>query len=139
MTIEALGQVVSSVTGGLALLVSIYTYLRSVNYQHYAELDRGYADLLAMAIERPFLRRPGALATEDERMAYDAYAYMVWNFLETVCDRCRWNLFLRRTWYPVIDAENRIHRAWFDAPENHHKFKKPFRSLILRKLPVGTA
>ena len=136
MTIEASAQVLSSLLAGMALLVSIYTYLRSVKFRHYAELDKGYFDLLAMAVDKPFLRTPGALESEEQRLAYDSYAYMVWNFLETVRDRCMSNVELRETWFPVIDAENRVHRAWFDAPENRHKFKESFLGYIRSQYPA---
>jgi hypothetical protein len=62
---------------------------------------------------------------------------MVWNFVETVYDRCQgWTKRrLRETWYPVIAAENERHRAWFDRPENRRKFKEPFRRFIDATFP----
>jgi hypothetical protein len=44
---------------------------------------------------------------------YDAYAFMVWNFLETVHDRCQEEPTLLGTWAPVVAAENELHRGWF--------------------------
>jgi hypothetical protein len=57
---------------------------------------------------------------------------MVWNFLETIYDRCQRDKHLRSTWYPAIAAENRLHRAWFDLPENRHKFKEGFHAFVRR-------
>jgi hypothetical protein len=42
---------------------------------------------------------------------------MLWNFLETIHDRCEGNSAdkqtLRETWGPVLTAENSVHRGWF--------------------------
>jgi hypothetical protein len=35
-----------------------------------------------------------------------------------------------KTWSVVIDAENELHRKWFDNPENSKKFKESFRYFI---------
>ena len=55
---------------------------------------------------------------------------MVWNFIEAIHDRCDGDKELKVTWYPVIDAENRLHRKWFDEERNKHKFKEAFREFI---------
>ena len=114
----------------------------AIKSAHYSELDRFYADLLALVIENPFLRNPAPLTSDeqalsggyqpfsikeiDKTLQYEAYVYMVWNFIETIHDRC-YELYdssgndnqnfidLKRTWKPVIDAENEIHRGWFLA------------------------
>ena len=77
-------------------------------------------ELLKIALDRPHLvdfagRRPDP----NKQREYDAYAFMIWNFAETVFDRCQgWGKkSLRTTWYPVVAAENALHRKWFDLPE----------------------
>lgn len=62
---------------------------RESNYLiHYAELDRLYFDLLKLALEHPHLRNPASIGNDALRQQqYDTYAYMVWNFIETVIDR----------------------------------------------------
>lgn len=55
---------------------------------HYGELDRMYFDLLKMAVQNPRLRAPVPMAERSsEHGDYGTYAYMVWNFVETVADR----------------------------------------------------
>ena len=43
---------------------------------------------------------------------------------------------LRDTWYPVIEAENALHRQWFDLPANRNKFKTHFCRFIELRYPV---
>lgn len=84
---------------------------------HYSELDSIYNHLLELAVEHPFLREPEKLENlepTDERLSqYKTYAFMVWNFLETIHDRCEKDKGLRGTWAPVIAAEFDIHHRWF--------------------------
>lgn len=95
-------------------ITSIAETSRSV---HYSELDSIYNHLLELAVEHPFLRNPEKLESldpSDERhLQYKTYAFMVWNFLETIHDRCERDKGLRGTWAPVIAAEFAIHHEWF--------------------------
>lgn len=106
----------------------------------YSELDRIYFDLLRLAIEHPHLRTPQRIgkrddlalktdydpypddpvSTEEQKATkarkvsqYDAYAFMVWNFVETIHDRCQEYPQLLGTWATIVAAENRVHRGWF--------------------------
>jgi len=79
-----------------ALYWSFVTYRRNVKMSSYSELDRMYADLLSLAIGKTHLRRDPSAdrtdsekedGTDSEKEEYHIYAYMVWNFIETVHDR----------------------------------------------------
>jgi hypothetical protein len=121
----------------LTLLYSGYSFARTLRESYYAELDRAYFELLKIGLERPYLRVPTP-STEPGRAAeYDAYAFMVWNFLETIVDRCDGpgNAVLRETWYPVVATEAELHGAWFDVKENRKKFKDRFCAFIDRRYP----
>ncbi|HRN63072.1 MAG TPA: hypothetical protein PK743_14155 [Luteimonas sp.] len=86
--------------GGLALAGAVFTIyigqtdleqaledLKETKYlSHYGELDRIYFDLLTMSVDRPYLRER-ALRTAGNADQYAAYAYMAWNFIETIVDR----------------------------------------------------
>lgn len=142
---------------------------------HYSELDRFYADLLKIAIEYPFLRLPKPIQEDDDALKvpfepfepsssqhaqYEAYVYIVWNFIEAIHDRCQELCdcgdkesyeSLRMTWEPVIRAENEIHRGWFLADmrrqaakakecarlglpyRDGHKFCEGFRIFVLEQ------
>ncbi len=58
----------------------------------------------------------------EEALQYDAYAFIVFNFLETIHDRCDENKDwrgrpdprLKNTWQGIIGDEYRLHGAWFD-------------------------
>jgi hypothetical protein len=125
----------------LTLCYSAWTFSTTLREGHYAELDRVYFELLKIGLERPYLLASPPPTDPNKAKEYDAYAFMVWNFIETVVDRCegRFNRHLRETWYPIIAAENANHRAWFDLPENRRKFKERFCRFIEAHYRVATA
>jgi hypothetical protein len=116
----------------LTLFYSAYIFTTTLREGYYAELDRVYFELLKIGLERPYLRAPTPPTEATKASEYEAYAFMVWNFLETVFDRCdsTSNRNLRETWYPVVATECALHRAWFDLPENRRKFKARFCRFI---------
>ena len=126
-------EVVSIVLSVLSLVISIYTFKKNVEFKSYSDIDSLYMDALKLALDHPEFRDPEktsrykeAFTDKKQLLAYETYAYIVWNICETVYDRDE----DKKTWYPVIDAERRLHLAWFSNPENHHKFKKEFRDFI---------
>jgi len=128
--VSAVGQIIAAVLAGLAFYLSLRTYWKTLHIAHYSELDRQYADLLRLAVERPKLRSPDEMRTEDERAQYDAYANIVWNFIETVYDRGKDDPQLIVTWTSAMLSESRFHRAWFDRDDNKFLYKEPFREWV---------
>ena len=128
-----------SLTIVLTLFYSAWSFRTTLREGYYAELDRVYFELLKIALERPYLRATLPPADPARASEYEAYAFMVWNFLETVVDRCDGtsNPTLRETWYPIVATESALHRAWFDAPENRRKFKERFCRFIEERYRVG--
>jgi hypothetical protein len=110
---------------------SMKSFTKSFEASHYTELDSMYCDLLKVALQKPYLVATPELRTAAQKPEYDIYAYMIWNFLEAIHDRCIDDDPLKSTWYPVIDAENRLHRDWFKEDRNKHKFKTKFYNFIL--------
>jgi hypothetical protein len=143
---EALGSLGIMCT----LFYSVWSFTTTLRDAYYAELDRVYFELLKIGLERPELltyptspTSPTSPASPDPARAgqYGAYAFMVWNFLETIFDRCqgRSKRRLRETWFPIIAAENDLHRAWFELPENRRRFKQRFVRFIETQYPVPRA
>ena len=140
---EALGSIGIVFT----LLYSVWSFKTTLRDAYYAEIDRVYFELLKIGRERPELltypTSPTSPASPDPAKAsqYGAYAFMVWNFLETIYDRCQgWSKRrLRETWFPIIAAENDLHRAWFELPENRRRFKQRFVRFIETRYPVRSA
>jgi hypothetical protein len=142
MTMWTKVQIIADTGAGigivLTLFYSIWSFRTTLRDSYYAELDRVYFDLLQIGLEHPeILDFP---KTHDPNLArqYDLYAFMVWNFVETVFDRCQgWSKRrLRETWYPVIAEENAKHREWFNLPENRRKFKETFSRFIDAHYPT---
>jgi hypothetical protein len=137
---EALGSIGIVFT----LLYSVWSFKTTLRDAYYAEIDRVYFELLKIGLERPeLLSYPTLPSSPDPAKAdqYGAYAFMVWNFVETIFDRCQgWSKRrLRETWYPIIASENALHRAWFDQPENRRRFKQRFVRFIETDYPVTGA
>ena len=122
------------------LFYSVWSFRTTLRDSYYSELDRVYFELLKLGLEHPELLDFPTAPDPGKAREYDAYAFMVWNFAETVFDRSRgwaWSKRrLRDTWYPVIAAEAERHRAWFDRPENRRNFKDPFCWFIDATFPA---
>ncbi len=131
---EALGSIGIVFT----LFYSVWSFTTTLRDAYYAELDRVYFELLKIGLEQPELLSFPASPNPAKAGAYGAYAFMVWNFVETIYDRCQgWSKRrLRETWYPIIAAENALHRVWFDAPENRSRFKQRFVRFIETQYPL---
>ncbi len=121
----------------LTLLYSLWSFTRSLRASYYAELDRMYFDLLKIAMERPYLLNFAEASDQQQQQEYEIYAFMIWNFLETVYDRCHQHKQLRDTWYPIISAENLLHRKWFDESANRTRFKQAFIAFIEKQYPAA--
>ena len=137
---EALGSIGIVCT----LFYSVWSFKTTLRDAYYAEIDRVYFELLKIGLERPeLLTYPTSPASPDPARAsqYGAYAFMVWNFVETIFDRCQgWSKRrLRETWYPIIASENALHRAWFEQPDNRRRFKQRFVRFIEKQYPVANA
>jgi hypothetical protein len=102
----------------------------------YRDLDRLYFELLKLAMAHPqFVDRAKTSDYQtsfsgDDLKKYHLYAFAVWNICETIFDR-RDDTLLYETWLPIVCVENRLHRNWFEQPENHLGFKERFREFVL--------
>jgi hypothetical protein len=145
MEVWTKAQAIAEVAGGIGivftLFYSIWAFRTTLRDSYYAELDRVYFDLLRIGLEHPELLDYPVSRDPSKAREYDAYAFMVWNFVETVFDRCQgWSKRrLRETWYPVIAEENARHRDWFNRPQNRRKFKEPFCRFIDARYPTPHA
>jgi hypothetical protein len=145
MTAWTKAQAIAEIAGGIGivftLFYSVWSFRTTLRDSYYAELDRVYFDLLQIGLEHPDLLDFPTSPDPTKAREYDAYAFMIWNFVETVYDRCQgWSKRrLRETWYPVIAAETARHRAWFNLPQNRRKFKEPFCRFIDTHYPAPTA
>ncbi len=136
---ELIAIVVSAFAIVFAVSISIYTFRKSTGLRTYADLDSLYLEALKLAVEHPEFTDPertkdykNSFSDRNQLLAYESYAYIVWNICETIYDRWKKENKDGKTWYPVIEAEKRLHYAWFSNPENHHKFKKEFREFMER-------
>lgn len=134
---EAMGSIGIMFT----LFYSVWSFTRTLRDAYYAELDRMYFELLKIGLNRPELLSFPASPDPARATEYGAYAFMVWNFIETIFDRCQgWSKRrLRETWYPIIDAENALHRGWFDLPVNRRRFKQRFVEFIEARYSLPSA
>jgi hypothetical protein len=85
--------IMAAILGGVALVLSIWVFKRTLDFPAYRELDSNCMEILKEGIEHPYLSDPK----------------MVWNMCETVYDRKRVN----DRWLQVIKTEKDLHLAWF--------------------------
>jgi hypothetical protein len=99
----------------------------------YATLDQTYFEIQKLVIKNPHLSETDCTAkTPDQIIQYDAFAFIVWNFIESIHDYSKEEKALAETWGCILEYEARRHCAWFNRPENRPKFKKSFIDYIER-------
>jgi len=122
--------VVATTLAIFALLYSMRTYRKTMQVVHYGEIDKMYFEILKEALNKPFLLRQNSERSLDEEIQYNTYAFIVWNFLESIYDRCMLDHDLQNTWFPIIETERKTHLSWIQKDENRAKFKAEFLSFI---------
>lgn len=134
---ETLWTAISSIMGIIAttlaifaLIYSMRTYRKTMQIVHYGEIDKMYFEILKEALAKPHLVRKNIERSSEQEVEYDIYAFIVWNFLESIYDRCMLDTDLQKTWFPIIEAERKIHLAWIQEHDNRTKFKTEFLSFI---------
>ena len=124
--VSAIGQVAAIP----ALLFTAWSFYRGAQIQHYDDIDSMYQALLSHLIDKPYLADPVLCTSDDKKLQYNVYAFMVWNFVETVFDRTNGDHFLFQTWIPAIKHEKVKHGGWLQIEENKVRFKKSFLDRI---------
>jgi len=128
--ISSLMGVVATTMAIIALIYSMRTYRKTMQIVHYGEIDKMYFEILKEALAKPHLVRQGIERDVEKQTEYNIYAFIVWNFLESIYDRCMLDAELKTTWFPIIEAERKTHLAWIQDKENRAKFKADFLSFI---------
>lgn len=143
INVEQIINYISIIVAVLSLFVSILVFYLTQKSSGYLEVDRQYQSLLAMAITNPklrdvkFTKKYKDYKHKDPEFyhAYCAYAYMVWNFIETIADVSKTKKLFSKideVWFPTIIEENRLHYSWF--VDNERLFRKSFVHFIKEKI-----
>ncbi len=135
-TVELLNFIVTSLStllSAIAIFLYIVLWYKDKTHSNYDVFDATYLDILKTGMDNPEFRNPTYTKNyknlaDNERIRYETYAFICWNFCETIVDKGDKNLM--KTWGVVIEAENALHRTWFDSPENKSKFKEEFITYI---------
>lgn len=136
-TIEFWNLLVDSVAtllAAIAILLYVLFWFKDKTNNSYDVFDATYMDLLKTAMDNPSFRNP--LLTNDyenafsgnEKIKYEIFAFMSWNFCETIFDKGDDELM--KTWVIIIKTESLLHKKWLDNPENKNKFKESFSIYI---------
>jgi len=128
--VSSIMGIIATMMAVFALLYSMKSYRKTMQIVHYGEIDKMYFEILKEALNKPHLVKRDITRSEDEAVQYDIFAFIVWNFLEAIYDRCMLDSALKITWFPIIEAEYNTHREWIQKPENRAKFKPVFLSFI---------
>jgi hypothetical protein len=119
----ALGTVVLA----LGIPYAIKSAGRDERDTFYATLDRTYLEIQRLIIEHPHLSQPDPAGKSPAQLTqYDAFAFIVWNFIEAIYDYSKKEKFLAETWGCILRYEASVHSAWFRKTENLKKFKPAF-------------
>lgn len=137
--ISSLMGVIATTLAIFALIYSMRTYRKTMQIVHYGEIDKMYFEILKEALAKPHLVRQSIERDVEQETEYNIYAFIVWNFLESIYDRCMLDAELKKTWFPIIQAERKTHFGWIQQEENRTKFKEDFLSFVDKgKFEVAT-
>lgn len=128
--ISSVMGVIATMMAVFALIYSMRTYNKTMQVVHYGEIDKMYFDILKEALAKPHLVMQNIERSKEQDVEYELYAFIVWNFLESIYDRCMSDDALKTTWFPIIGAESQIHLSWIKNPKNRIKFKDEFLNFI---------
>ena len=128
--ISSIMGIIATTLAIFALIYSMRTYRKTMQIVHYGEIDKMYFEILKEALNKPFLLKHDSERSTEEELQYNTYAFIVWNFLESIYDRCMLDHALQKTWFPIIQAERKIHLPWIQENENRAKLKAEFLSFI---------
>ena len=128
--ISSIIGVIATMMAVFALLYSMKSYQKTMQIIHYGEIDKMYFEILKEALNKPHLVRKDIVRSDEEEVQYTIFAFIVWNFLEAIYDRCMLDSALKITWFPIIEAEATMHREWIKKTENRTKFKGIFLNFI---------
>jgi len=140
-TIEFWNLIVDSVAtllAAAAILIYVIFWFRDKTTNSYDVFDATYMELLKIAMDNPSFRNPEMTQdyetafSGDQKIRYELYAFMCWNFCETIFDKQ--DKELMKTWSVIIESESKLHLVWFANPENNNKFKRSFKEYILKLL-----
>ena len=121
----------STVLAAAAIFLYIIFWYKDKTSNDYDVFDNLYSDLLKTGMENPKFRNISktlnykAVFLEEELIQYEIYAFMTWNFIETILDKGDEKLLI--TWLPAVKNEASLHIEWFKSPENQLKFKDSFQ------------
>lgn len=122
--------IIATIMATFALVYSVRTYKRTMQVVHYGEIDRMYFDILKEAMAKPYFAKSDIPKDELQQQEYEIYAFIMWNFLEAIYDRCERDRDLQKTWYPILELESDAHKPWLDKDGNRKKFKNEFLLFI---------
>ena len=123
----------SALLAAIAILLYLLLYFRDKTSGNYDVFDGTYLEILKIGMEHPMFRNREFKRSYDSdrsetRFKYEVYAFICWNFCETIFDKGDKKLY--KTWQVVIDEEARLHSEWLFKEENRVKFKEEFISYI---------
>lgn len=110
------------------------SYVEALVDSRYDAMDRLYFDLLRERRERPHPH-----GDTDAQRGKDPYPLMVWNFIETIIDKCEEDpsAKLMKTWAPLISAEARDFKDFMREPSSSAYFKNEFMLLAKALIPAS--
>lgn len=142
-------EIIGPILASVAVILTLFLFKRSIDFQAYREIDSDYTDILKISIDHPELRDKKHIDKYpnfddkiddkiDDKRRYDNFALIVWNMLEAMYDRNK----IDKTWYPVLETEGTLHYKWIRDPENRKYFKDEFLEFIdkcFNEVPPGVS
>ena len=126
----------ATLLAAVAILLYVVFWFKDKTIHSYDVFDSTYMELLKIAMDNPSFRnfeltqQYEMAFSGDQKIKYELYAFMCWNFCETVFDKQ--DKELMKTWAVIIQSESQLHAKWFEKLENYDKFKPSFRKYVAK-------
>lgn len=110
-----------------ALTLSVFTWNRNHKNTLYDACDVGLSELIKISMQYPQYRSEElclkVLKSDDdiERLRYDGYCTLVWNYLETLYDKHGSNI-TKSPFYGSLQSLGQRHRHWLFSDDNYHYY-----------------
>ena len=125
----------STVLAAIAIFIYIFFWIKDKTSSNYDVFDAIYLDILKIGMDKPAFRNIEKtqnykeVFVDEGLIQYEIYAFISWNFVETIFDKSDDELLV--TWGPAIKYEASLHKEWMKDPINKVKFKESFYNFAL--------
>lgn len=135
-----LNDYISLALSVVAVILSIYVWIRNRSSERYRILDDRLLSILQINLDYPefddaaFTSKYDHSDNERLRQQYEIYAMIVWNFLESIFGYYGERGIKRSSFFGVLRYWSTLHQTWLSQQEEKSDYAPKFRRYVARVL-----